>query len=222
LVSFFFFLFFVFFFCFFVFSPPVAGCVVDKYFIKKKTPRKHPAASLNKLTAEERATLDERASLAAAAGEAKENRSELAALNAQAQARERALAEEVAVLRRSVAARRAEAEARAAEASAGAAAHAARVGEMTHGLGFYQARLGLRFESVAGDNLRLVFSRVSRADPRRECFFSVRVTEGNAYELRECEPKVEGVDAMLAEINRTNNFARLVCQMRQAFVDAVN
>jgi len=43
------------------------------------------------------------------------------------------------------------------------------------------------------------------------------------YEIEDCQPELDGgwVDALLAEVNKTNNFGEFVENIRRAFVDNV-
>lgn len=84
----------------------------------------------------------------------------------------------------------------------------------------YQERLGLRFERVADDHLRVVFDKVDPNNPNKEFWFAVAVDAQNVYQIAEnkCKPYVEALPTMLSELNKTNNFGSFVRQMRHEFV----
>jgi hypothetical protein len=88
--------------------------------------------------------------------------------------------------------------------------------ELTRGIAFYR-RLGLDFEKINDDRLRLVFTQVDPADPDAKFCFSVRVTDADAYEVEECVPPVRELPELLRALNESNDFSRFVQSMRGAF-----
>jgi hypothetical protein len=88
--------------------------------------------------------------------------------------------------------------------------------ELTRGIAFYR-RLGLDFEKINDDRLRLVFTQVDPADPEAKFCFSVRVTDADAYEVEECAPPVRELPELLRALNESNDFSRFVQAMRAAF-----
>merc|ERR1711934_348360 len=84
----------------------------------------------------------------------------------------------------------------------------------------FQERLGLKFERVADDNLRVVFNNIDPNDPRKEFWFAVAVDAQNVYQINEkqCKPYVESLPQMLSELNQSNDFGGFVRQMRSQFV----
>lgn len=89
--------------------------------------------------------------------------------------------------------------------------------ELTKGVAFYK-RLGLEFEKIHDDKLRLVFTLIDAAHPTRPFSFNVRVSEGDAYEVDSVEPPVAGVADLVRSLNATNNFSGFVQAMRAKFV----
>jgi hypothetical protein len=92
--------------------------------------------------------------------------------------------------------------------------------ELTKGISFYR-RLGLDFEKINDDRLRLVFAQIDPAAPDRKFGFSVRVTDPDVYEVDDCVPPVPGLGELLREVNTTNDFAKFVLQMRHKFKQLV-
>jgi cytochrome c biogenesis protein ResB len=85
----------------------------------------------------------------------------------------------------------------------------------------FQERLGLRFERVDVDHLRVVFNNITAEDPDKEFWFAVHVDQQNVYQIGEgsCRPPVEELPEMLHKLNETNNFGSFVRQMRAKFVE---
>jgi hypothetical protein len=81
--------------------------------------------------------------------------------------------------------------------------------ELTKGIAFYR-RLGLDFEKINDDRLRLVFSLIDPADPDRKFCFNVRVTDAEAYEVDSVEPPVAGLEAAVRALNEGNDFSAFV------------
>ena len=90
--------------------------------------------------------------------------------------------------------------------------------ELTKGVSYYR-RLGLDFEKIHDDKLRLVFTQIDARDPSRRFAFSLRVTAADAYEVQECVPLLAPgeLERLLAELNAGNDFSRFVQKMRAAF-----
>lgn len=92
--------------------------------------------------------------------------------------------------------------------------------ELSKGVAFYR-RLGLDFEKIADERLRLVFTLIDPLDPARAFSFNVRVAgEDDAYAVDSVSPPVPGVDALVAQLNASNDFSRFVQLMRRKFVEA--
>jgi kinetochore protein Spc25, animal type len=92
----------------------------------------------------------------------------------------------------------------------------AKLDALKHASKMYADRLGLRFEYGAEEKLRLVFKFVDKFAPEREFSFGVRL-DGATYEIVECEPELDVIDALLRECNRTNDFGKFVRDVRKAF-----
>lgn len=88
--------------------------------------------------------------------------------------------------------------------------------ELTRGIACYR-RLGLDFEKLGDDRLRLVFTQVDARDPDRAFSFCVRVTDSDAYEVDDVTPAVGELPALVRTLNDGNDFSRFVQAMRRAF-----
>jgi hypothetical protein len=88
--------------------------------------------------------------------------------------------------------------------------------ELSRGLDCYQ-RLGLAFEKLADDRLRLVFTLIDPAQPARRFCFTVRMTEADAYDVDDCDPAVDALPGMLRQLNESNDISRFVQLMRREF-----
>lgn len=93
--------------------------------------------------------------------------------------------------------------------------------ELSRGISFYR-RLGLDFEKINDDKLRLVFTQIDPSDPDRQFRFNVRITDADVYEVEGCDPPVPGLDALIKELNAANDFSRFVQLMRQRFKQLVH
>ena len=81
-------------------------------------------------------------------------------------------------------------------------------------------RLGLEFENVAGagNNIRVVFTRLDPRDAARRFVFDVFVSPADdSYAISGCEPAVPALGALAAQLNVDNNFAAFVQRMRVEF-----
>ena len=97
----------------------------------------------------------------------------------------------------------------------------AKLDALRHASATYAERLGLRFEYGDAEKLRLAFKYVDAAAPEREFVLGVRL-RGSAYEVVECAPRLENIDALVDECNRTNDFGKFVRDARRGFVAEAN
>lgn len=85
----------------------------------------------------------------------------------------------------------------------------------------YAERLGLTFEYGASERLRLKFKYIDARAPEREFVLAVRL-RGASYEVVECSPTLDSLDALVRECNRSNDFGKFVRDARRAFVALAN
>lgn len=88
--------------------------------------------------------------------------------------------------------------------------------ELTKGIEFYK-RLGLSFEKITEDNLRIVLTQIDHANPGRRFTFTVRMSADERYDVVECDPPVAALQQMLAQLNADNDFSKFVQLMRREF-----
>ena len=77
------------------------------------------------------------------------------------------------------------------------------------------------------DELQLVFTSISRSDPSRPYLLSVYIDERNDYAVQQCDPAIERLPELLAEVNRSvvtaagkeevGDFGVFVMRVRQEF-----
>jgi len=91
-----------------------------------------------------------------------------------------------------------------------------RKNEMSKGVTFYKERLGLSFERMPDNSLSLRMTLIDPENWARAFSFAVLVNSKDKYEVLRCEPKVD-YDALLTELNDTNNFSQFVQKMRRKF-----
>ncbi len=141
------------------------------------------------------------------------------------------------------------------------AAKEQKLAELQKGCTMYGSRLGLAFERVGEERLRLTFTNIDPASPMRAFSFQVFVDAGalprprrfpglaspcarcrsrlaparpplhrappapppaaDKYHVESCEPTVPQLDALLASLNKGNDFSRFVRDMRKQFKSLV-
>ena len=92
-----------------------------------------------------------------------------------------------------------------------------KLAELDKGCALYRKRLDLHFERVGDERLRLTFTNVDANDPMRAFAFQVFVDGGDKYHVESCEPAVGGMDELVEQLNRDNDFAKFVRAMRKRF-----
>lgn len=86
----------------------------------------------------------------------------------------------------------------------------------------YEAALGLKVARVenadaSAMDLRFSFSHLDERAPEREAVFCLRLGESGKYELIECDPLVPDADALMRDLNATNDFFSFVPTIRAQF-----
>lgn len=82
-------------------------------------------------------------------------------------------------------------------------------------------RLGLSFERVGADRLRLVFTLIDPCDTERPFAFDVFINPDEKYEVTGCAPLLPCLDELIEELNTSNAFSTFVQNMRGAFKELV-
>lgn len=96
-----------------------------------------------------------------------------------------------------------------------------RTAELAKGTAMYRRWLGLAFERVGEDRLRLDMTHIDPSEPSRAFSFEVYVDAANTYHIEKCSPAVPGLPTLVARLNETNNFSEFVRTVRRAFQENV-
>lgn len=85
----------------------------------------------------------------------------------------------------------------------------------------YSKALGLVFENPLDNEFRVIFTNITRG-PRdgsllRECSFTVKLDGNQRYVLSECTPSLSGARSIVDQVNITNDFSRMIVDMRRLF-----
>ena len=89
--------------------------------------------------------------------------------------------------------------------------------DLTYGIIAFKKRLGLDFQRLGANRLKLSFTQI---DPRNHSLvfsFSIHVDETDRYNMIDCSPFVSGTDELLATLNSSNDFSEFVRAMRCKF-----
>ena len=97
------------------------------------------------------------------------------------------------------------------------AAKEQKLAELDKGCTLYRTRLGLVFERVGEERLRLTFTNIDPADPMRPFSFQVFVDGGDQYHVESCEPPLPALDELVDALNADNDFSAFVRSMRKRF-----
>ena len=77
--------------------------------------------------------------------------------------------------------------------------------------------LGLDFQRIGQDQLKLNMTNIDRNDPDRIFSFAVQIDPNDQYHVILCEPQLPNVDGLVGELNSNNDFSKFVRSMRKAF-----
>eukprot|EP00300_Choanocystis_sp_HF-7_P029447 c36350_g1_i1.p1 GENE.c36350_g1_i1~~c36350_g1_i1.p1 ORF type:complete len:233 (-),score=64.26 c36350_g1_i1:17-715(-) len=77
--------------------------------------------------------------------------------------------------------------------------------------------LGLQFERVSDGHVRFVFENIDAANPSKQFFFSLHVSDEGHYSVGHVEPRVTGVTTLLQTLHETNNISNFALGMRRLF-----
>uniref|UniRef100_A0A6M2E1I5 Kinetochore protein SPC25 n=1 Tax=Amblyomma tuberculatum TaxID=48802 RepID=A0A6M2E1I5_9ACAR len=76
---------------------------------------------------------------------------------------------------------------------------------------------GLQLIPVPGRGYRLCLTLLDRQQPHRCCSLLLGLDSEGNYEASECEPVLDSLDRLLAELRQTRNLGRFVKLLRQEF-----
>ena len=94
--------------------------------------------------------------------------------------------------------------------------------DLTQGVIAFKNRLGLDFQRIGQDQLKLNMTHIDRSDPDRVFSFSVEIDSNDHYLLLLCEPPLANTDELVQELNHNNDFSKFVRNMRKSFCALVN
>jgi len=92
-----------------------------------------------------------------------------------------------------------------------------RLSELQRGCDTYRGFLGLDFERVGDERLRLIFTQIDERNPKRVFCFQVFVDPNDHYHIERCEPTIPAIDALTESLNSSNDFSAFVRGMRREF-----
>ncbi|KJE90223.1 hypothetical protein CAOG_01564 [Capsaspora owczarzaki ATCC 30864] len=89
--------------------------------------------------------------------------------------------------------------------------------ELTRGVQFFSERLGLKIQRTGKHHLQFIFRYIDPYNVNREFSFSVRIDEKNMYHVDVCEPMVEDLAGMVAQLNDDNQLSVFIKNIRKKF-----
>ena len=89
--------------------------------------------------------------------------------------------------------------------------------ELEKGCVAYRSMLGLEFERVGDERLKLVMTNIDARAPSAVFSFTVFVDASDNYHIEQCEPNIETLPELIAELNQTNDFSAFVRSARREF-----
>lgn len=92
-----------------------------------------------------------------------------------------------------------------------------KLAELDKGCTLYRTRLGLAFERVGEERLRLTFTSIDPADPLRAFSFQVFVDGGDKYHVESCSPPLASLASLVDTLNANNDFSAFVRNVRKGF-----
>ena len=89
--------------------------------------------------------------------------------------------------------------------------------DLTQGIIAFKTRLGLDFERIGEDQLKLNLTRIDPSDPERVFAFAVHIDPNDKYHVILCDPPLNNTDELVDELNASNDFSLFVRRMRRSF-----
>lgn len=81
---------------------------------------------------------------------------------------------------------------------------------------FFKERMGLEFRKIDGEHVQFVFTNVDSKAHDRSFYLTVKIAN-NQYYVTDCCPSIEGIPAMVEELNKSNNLMKFVVETRKKF-----
>jgi hypothetical protein len=98
--------------------------------------------------------------------------------------------------------------------------HSREIDAVTRGVAMFRERLGVTFQVQEG-KLQIAFAYIERDEPHKPFTIAIFVDENKEYQLHACTPQVDTIQQLVDELNRSNNFAKFIGQVRKQFVQLV-
>jgi hypothetical protein len=95
--------------------------------------------------------------------------------------------------------------------------HAREIDAVTRGVQMFRDRLGVSFQ-VADGKLQISFAYINRAEPQKQAMIAIYVDENKEYQMHACTPALPTSQQLVDDLNKSNNFARFIGQVRKQFV----
>ena len=89
--------------------------------------------------------------------------------------------------------------------------------DLTQGVIAFKNRLGLDFQRIGENQLRLNMTNIDRKNPDRVFSFAVHIDPNDMYQVISCEPPLANIEELVNQVNQTNDFSKFVRQTRKAF-----
>jgi predicted Mrr-cat superfamily restriction endonuclease len=89
--------------------------------------------------------------------------------------------------------------------------------DLTQGVIAFKNRLGLDFQRIGRDQLKINMTNIDQGDPDRVFSFAVQIDPDDRYHVILCEPELPNTELLVNELNENNEFSKFVRNMRKAF-----
>jgi len=92
-----------------------------------------------------------------------------------------------------------------------------KLAELNKGCTMYRNMLGLEFERIGDERLRLVMTSIDARAPSRAFSFTVYVDSADRYHIEHCDPMVPMLATLVEKLNENNDFSLFVRSLRHEF-----
>lgn len=89
--------------------------------------------------------------------------------------------------------------------------------DLTQGVIAFKTRLGMDFERIGQDQLKINLTQIDPSDPKRVFAFAVHIDPSDKYHVILCDPPLNNTDDLVHELNTSNDFSLFVRRMRRSF-----
>lgn len=91
---------------------------------------------------------------------------------------------------------------------------------VTRGVEMFKNILGVQFE-VKDGKLQILYRYIIREEPLKPFMIAIYVDENKEYQIHACTPELPMIQTLIEELNKSNNFAKFIGQVRKQFVASV-